>query len=268
MNLINNTEILDNLIQEYFVKGTVTNNYVLSGDYLQYIAARELFYISSSSNLCLLVKKKDFYKLYYYINDHGEGMYINAGLPVMMEILYRGLAEKPLKIMKYWEKCGFKEHLSRDCMVAAYKQTALPSLNFSGTEIKYAESEAEISFTKDLIEKSLDKFSGDILSYDEVKSFVKKKNVICAYWEEKLCGILQFEIKNNVVWLGHIAIANEFRGKGIANELVKAYLVDNAVKQDTRYQLWVIQDNMAAKTLYQKFGFIYGNKSTASMLKH
>jgi ribosomal protein S18 acetylase RimI-like enzyme len=268
MNLINNLEILNNLIQKYFIKGTVTNNYVLSGDYLHYIAARELFYISSSSNLCLLVKKNDFYKLYYYINDHDEGMYINAGLPVTMEILYRGLEEKPVEIMKYWEKYGFKEHLSRDCMVVTYKQTALLLPNFSGAELKYAESEAEIIFTKDLIENSLDKFTGDILSYDEVKSFVKKKNVICAYLEGKFCGILQFEIKNNVVWLGHIAIANEFRGKGIANELVKAYIVDNAVQPNTRYQLWVIQDNLAAKTLYLKFGFFYGNKSTVSMLKH
>ncbi len=88
-----------------------------------------------------------------------------------------------------------------------------------------------------------------------------------AYDEERLCGALQFEIKNNVVWIGHIAVSAGFRGKGIANELVKSYITINANQPNTRYQLWVMQDNPGAIGLYKKFGFIFANKTAASMLK-
>ena len=152
-------------------------------------------------------------------------------------------------------------------MQASYKQLILHSGNISDIEIKYVETDKEITFSKELIENTFDKYTGDILTLDEVKSFVNNRNIICAYFEGNLCGILQFEIKNNVVWLGHIAVSSEFRGHGIANALVNAYIVNNAKNPNTRYQLWVIQDNTKAKTLYNKFGFIYGNKSSASMLK-
>jgi GNAT superfamily N-acetyltransferase len=118
-----------------------------------------------------------------------------------------------------------------------------------------------------MIETTFDKYTGDVLTSQEVYSFAENKNIICAYLEEKLCGILQFEIKKNVVWLGHIAVAPQLRGFGIANALVKSYISMNMKQPDTRYQLWVIQDNTKATTLYNKFGFVYGNKTSASMLK-
>ena len=187
--------------------------------------------------------------------------------PITMEILYRGEAQKPNEIIAYWEGNGFKQHLIRDNMMASYEQLLLSTENTSNVEIRFAETEDELNFTKDLIEKTLDKYTGDILSYEEVRTFVENKNIICAYLKGKLSGILQFEIKNNVVWLGHITVASDFRGKGIAGELVKAYIIKNAKQPNTRYQLWVIQDNVSAKSLYHKFGFIYGSKSTISMLK-
>jgi GNAT superfamily N-acetyltransferase len=268
MKLVSNTEELDALIQKYFVKGTITNNYILTEDYLNYIHAGELFVISTASNLGFFLRKNGFYRLYYFINDPEEIMHIAAEWPVTMEILYRGEENRPVEVMNFWRKCGFTDHLSRDCMAAAPQQVDLPAANNPAIKLKYADSEAEIIFTKELLENTLDEFTGDILSYEEVKAFADKKNIICAYLEDKPCAALQFEIKNNVVWLGHIAVASGFRGKGIARELVRAYISDNAHQPKTRFQLWVIQNNSAARTLYEKFGFIYANKSTVSMIKY
>lgn len=268
MRLVNNIEELDALIQRYFVRGTLTNNYILTADYLHYVESGQLSVIATGSNLALLLRKNGFYRLYYFINDTGEVMPVQSEWPVTMEILYRGPANRPAEALNYWRNCGFSDHLSRDCMGAAYQQVSIPAEGVSGVQLKYADSDGEINFTQQLLEKSLDKFTGDILSLEEVTSFADRKNIICAYLEGQLCGALQFEIKNNVVWLGHIAVATGFRGKGIAGELVKAYITDNANEPDTRYQLWVIQDNVAAKALYENFGFKYANKSTASMLKY
>lgn len=152
-------------------------------------------------------------------------------------------------------------------MVASYRQIILPSGNHESLKMKYADTAEEINFTKILFEQTLDKYTGDILSYQEVLGFSQKKQIVLAYYNEEPAGALQFDIKNSIVWLGHIVVANEFRGKGVANELVKAYIKDNVEDENTRYQLWVIQNNIGAVNLYHKFGFVYGNKSTASMLK-
>jgi ribosomal protein S18 acetylase RimI-like enzyme len=122
-------------------------------------------------------------------------------------------------------------------------------------------------FAEKLLRNSLDMYTGDLLSMDEIKHYVSNRNVLIALYNNETAGVLQFEVKNKIVWLGHIAIDEKFRGKGIANELVKKYIQDNQIVFNTKYQLWVIQDNEAAVKLYRKFGFVYGNKSSTSLLK-
>jgi len=267
MQSIVNIKTLDGLIRQYYKKNTTTNNYLLLDAYAAYVNEEKLFFTKTDSNLYLLVDKTGFYRLYYYINSYHEPFNINIEKPVVMEIIYRGKDNRPDRIISFWEKYGFKQHLTRDNMMAFYQQIIMQTTKTSGLRIKYAETEAEIAFTKDLIEQTLDKYTGDILTFDEIRNFAKKKNIICAYLQDKLCGILQFEIKNKVVWLGHIAVMSEYRGLGIAKALVKEYIGINAESPNTRYQLWVIQDNNGAVSLYEKFGFLYGHKTSASMLK-
>jgi GNAT superfamily N-acetyltransferase len=267
MNLITDLETLEVLWQKHFVKNTITNNYLLPNAYKELITTKKLSFIQGRNNIYLLVEKNGFYRLFYFINNFNEILNLDADKPVVMEILYRGESRKPNDIFNFWKKSGFKQHLTRDNLVASYKQLSVPDEKFAGIKWKFVSTEPEIAFTKELLDNSLDKYTGDELSLEEVSGFADKKNIICVYWENKLAGALQFEIKNNVIWLGHIAVSHEFRGKGIAKELVKVFIDINKVTTSTRYQLWVIQDNLSAVRLYNKFGFIYGNKSSASMLK-
>ena len=133
--------------------------------------------------------------------------------------------------------------------------------------IKLAKEESEIKFSKELFEKTFDPYTGDILTLEETAKFALEKKLLVAYYQDYLCGALQFEIKNHVVWIGHIAVSSTYRGKGIANELISTYITINANETNTRYQLWVMQDNQGAFALYKKFGFNFANKTSASMLK-
>lgn len=267
MKLITSIDILNEITSNYFLKKTITNNYLLPAAYIQLIDEKRLFFIEGDTNCLLLVQKNGFYRLFYYINNLSEILDVISNKPIVMEILYRGESHKQQDVFTFWERCGFKMHLTRDNMVASFKQMTLPKEPLSDLKCKYANTELETIFTKKLLENSLDEYTGDRLSSEEVKSYVKNNNIICAYWENELAGALQFEIKNNVVWLGHIAVSPKFRGKGIAKELVKVYIEVNKTAPSTRYQLWVINDNLSAVSLYNRFGFIYGNKSSASMLK-
>ena len=268
MKKLEHLDGLNELIKSHFVRGTHTNCYFLTESFNRFIADGKLSYVVYGKNLILLLEKSGFYQLYFYLNDLSTGIDVLTDKPVVMEIVYRGEKFKPMDIIDYWLALNFKQHLTRDHMMASFENIIIPENITNDCIVNYASSADEALFAEKVLRNSLDQFTGDLLSLDEINHFAKNRNILVAWYNNEMAGVLQFEVKNNIVWLGHIAIDERFRGKGIANELVKRYLLDNRTESATKYQLWVIQDNEAAVKLYRKFGFTYGNKSTTSMLKH
>lgn len=267
MRKIENLNELSSLLETFSIRGTISNNYLLLDSYQDFIFKKQLYFLITQANLFFLVKNNGFFRLYYHLNNIDEPFKFDCGKPVTMEIIYRGEKNKPLNVFKYWERSGFKEHIARENMAAVYHQITLPAKNNPSVLTKLAENENEIKFSKELFEKAFDPYTGDILSLEETARFALGRNLLVSYYKDGLCGALQFEIKNQVVWIGHIAISPEFRGKGIANELISAYITLNVDQSNTRYQLWVMQDNPSAIGLYKKFGFNFTDKTSASMLK-
>jgi GNAT superfamily N-acetyltransferase len=267
MNYFQNLNQLNDAVQLYFRNGTITNNYILVKAYEDHITNKKLAFISKENNIVFLLDKYDHYQLYYYLNDFQEILTLPTDKPIVMEILYRGESKLPNEVFRYWQKQGFNNHLTRDNMIADFHKLVIPHEEYGDICIRYAVSDEEVQFAQKLFDAALDKYTGDRLTFNQLKQYSLQNNLLCAYYQGDLSGVLQFEIKNKIVWLGHIAVDEMYRGKGIANELVKRYIVDNKSDQNTRYQLWVIQNNVGAINLYHKFGFDYANKSTASMLK-
>lgn len=267
MKAIDSIDQLNRVLETYFVKGTLTNNYLLSSAYETYIEQGNLYLMEMEGNAGLFVKNELFYRLYFFINNTAEKFQFKLDLPVVMELIYRGEKNAPADSMAFWKKNGFEEHLTRDNMfVLAGQITWSQTLNAS-IEVKPAHSDEEALYAFDLLKDSLDIYTGDYMTLDEVKQYVKEGNLLVAYQEDKMCGVLQREIKNTGIWLGHIAVDPTFRGMGIAKNLVTAYLQTDETNEKLRYQLWVRQDNKAAYQLYLNFGFKYGGRSTTSMLK-
>jgi len=266
MKLITDIELIDKLIQIYFIKGTITNNYLLSGAYSQYISESKLFYVAKNTNACFLLEKNGFYQVFYYINNQSDLMVFDFEKPLVMEVLYRGEANRPNEIISYWEKCGFKQHIIRDHMSAYYNQLVFFDENDS-VKVRFVENENEIIFAQRTIEETFDKYTGDIFSINEARILTKNQNLLCAYINEDLCGVIKFEIKQGIVMWGHFAIKEEFRGKGIATKLMQTFFRLNSVSPSTRFQMWVVIDNLKAKNIYQRIGFTFDNKISQSMLK-
>lgn len=267
MKQLNSLAELNTIVEASFRKGCITNNFMLLNTYETYIKEGKLWVSFDDENTTFLLDKNDFYQLYYYLNDLSKPIKLNLDKPVVMEILYRGLGNEPHQVIAYWKNQGFIQHLSRDNMVASTDKIILSETQTNKLRIGLASNALDVEFANSLFNEALDKYTGDRLSFEELHALMKNKSLLCAYSDNELAGVLQFEIKNKVVWLGHIAIDARFRGKGIANELVKSYITLNASAENTRYALWVIQDNGPAVNLYRKFGFVYGNKSTVSLLK-
>ncbi|MBO5874777.1 MAG: GNAT family N-acetyltransferase, partial [Rikenellaceae bacterium] len=77
---------------------------------------------------------------------------------------------------------------------------------------------------------------------------------------------LHYDTQSGKNVLAHIVVEPELRGQGIARQLV-AEFVRVCRNVNSRYSLWVRQDNSSAQNLYKKMGFRSTNKYSFSMLK-
>lgn len=214
----------------------------------------------------LFVKKEGFYRLYYLVNSV-DVLHDFTNIEIVLEIIYRGQNKMPIEHINYWKKNGFITHLTRDCYFLKKSDITSKFVNKGAFKIESISAEEDVIFAKKLIDENLDIYTGDRLALHEIEHYSKLGHLYCIFNKGIRCGILQAEFKNNIFWLGHIVVDKDFRGLGLANELVSHYINEGIDLQVSQFQLWVMNDNIPAVNLYEKKGFKYLNKSTLSMLK-
>ena len=266
MKRVENLEVIDWLLETFMLSGTITNNYLLKDEYTRHIAMGNLFIDIDDHNAFIYLRRNGFYRVYYLINQEDQIFSFNSLQPLVLEILYRGEKNFPQNAKNFWELSGFQPHLSRDAYFL--KNTSSNEiLDLRPSQVIKAHSSEHISFTKRLIDEYLDLYTGDNLSLEQIEIFVSKGLVYLAFVDGQMAGILQADHKNGIFWLGHLVVDPAFRGKGVAQKLLKYYLNEGVIAKCNQFQLWVIKDNEAAVGLYKKHGFNYLNKSSFSMLK-
>lgn len=261
---------LDELFKQFFQKQTLTNNYILIQDYEQYIREERLWFASDADNAYFFLKKDGFFRLYYFLNQESNIYELPLSIPVVLEILFRGDKRYPEREVEFWQKSTFKKHLRRDCYLLKASDAVdmvEQGISVPGFTVKKANSVEECKYAKRLIDANLDRYTGDILSLEEIEHFASGGYIYIAYQNESPCGILQSNLKNKVFWLDHIVVDEAYRGMGISKVLIDYYLQEGVIKDCAKFQLWVISDNLPAVNLYKKYQFRYLNKSTISMLK-
>lgn len=267
VNPVLNTEELEKIIGESFLKNCYTNNYLLPDFYNKSIAQKKLLFQRNGANTILLVDKDTFFQVYFYLNDMNEPLRISLQKPAVMEILYRGSAGRPENLIEYWCGCDFTEHLTRDNLIISGRRMNYYSEINEDVICSFTGTRDEIFFTHELLVNSLDNYTGNILSIEDLYNYAEKGRIIFAYWKGEIAGALQFDIRNNIAWLDHISVAPAYRGQRIAKQLVNTFISANSIDPDMKFSLWVRKDNVSALNLYAKFGFSYANKSTVSLVK-
>ncbi len=262
---VDTIEDLRRLYDVFRVHKGWTNNFLLEPELEGYINTGRLFSVHTQSNFLLLVDKGDFFRGYYTISDPDESIDLDISFPIVFEILYRGDKRKPTKEIEYWLSQGFVIHLNRENFFL--NATEVGCTQFAKSDIQYLKYKSDIKAASFLINEHLDHYTGDMLSEDELQVFSDQNLLFGIYDDERLAGVLQAELKNNVFWLGHLVIDQRFQGLGLSHQLMEAYFREGLHHHCRQFQLWVISDNIPAIKLYSKYGFVSMNRSTQSMIK-
>lgn len=270
MRQVISLEEIDNLLQKYARSGTVSNDYMLRDEIAGHISKGSLFAEHDENNLFLFLKKEGFFRLYYHLNDFESIPRFQEEQPIVQEILYRGAKRYPEQEIAFWTKAGFKIHIGRDCYFAnpgEIQQISNSLIIKQGASIRAIQEDKYIVEAQSLIREYLDPFTGDILSLPELMDFSMRNELFGVFTNSELVGVLQAELKNNIYWLGHMVVKSNYRGQKLSTLLLHHYFQKGIELKCRQFQLWVINDNKPALSLYQKYGFNYLSKSTISLLK-
>ena len=265
---INDFNRYQEVVDRYGKKGCISNDFI-QREAKSLILQGSLFEYCGENNAFLLVRKKGFWRVYYYINDAEESLILD-GEEMVTEILFRGNLGEPSVVVDYLERCGFSRNLVRDLYELKYRDLSVskPFKLSEGVFIRKAETIEEASFCADLFNSVFDRLSGDYISGDESVQLLDNKQLYVALLDGSLAGALHVSQKSsNLFWMDHLAVTPEARGKHIAVGLFLRYIEDVVQNESTRFSLWTQRQNMAAVSLYTKMGFKYVGKSSLSMIK-
>ena len=247
---------------KYAVKGTFSNNYMLPDEVAGIIARKGLSVANDESNCWFFVRKEaDVDRVYFYLNDMQKGMPQGSERDLVTELLFRGNAGMPETEISYLEDNGFCLNLRRDQYAAS-----LPEI--TPCKAEYARSIEDAASAVDLINGTFDRYSGDYISATDVEELFKTKSLLCAYnGTGQLQGVLHVTLSGRNAWVSHLVVDESSRGKGVARKLMNMFVTMAQENQCKRLMLWVQTKNIAARKLYENYGFAYTNKSTISLIK-
>lgn len=254
------------IVDRYKRKGCLTNDYLYK-DAADLIIHNKLFEYCGANNAFLYVYKDKCLRIYYFLNDLKEFYDFDLDEDIAIEILFRGNMGVPDVEIEYLTKCGFRIHLRRDQYTALYRDLAQPA-HIPGTIVRKAKTQGEVTMASELFNSIFDVYTGDYISEMVQLAIAAEGNMwIATDADGHFAGALHQTIEHGVAWISHIAVLPTYRGRGVGQALLDAFVEGNHQNDKSRYMLWVQAQNEAAVKMYLKKGFKYIGKSTISMLK-
>ena len=254
---------LNRLLEAYCRPKSLTNNYMMRTQVERIVQSGRLSYCCTENNLALLVEQARCQRVYYYLNDLSEPLLLADGAFVL-EIVHRA-GGFPLAESDYWQRSGWSPHISRVLYEAKYDDIELYSED-CGCDVRPASSLGEVEYAVNLFNSTFDPYTGDYIEVTECESLLARGVILIALVGGEPRAALHYDTQSGKNVLAHIVVEPELRGQGIARQLVSEF-VSVCRNVNSRYSLWVRQDNSSAQNLYKKMGFRLTNKYSFSMLK-
>ncbi len=212
--------------------------------------------INTSNQNCvvLLSEEEHLTRLYFYVKNTKSLKHLDSMLhdykkkPIIADIIGKEVSIEELSIEL--ERSGFYRHNK------LMRMSRKPQEFFGHPELNVIFAEKEnAGEIIDFLYSQFDIFTSQLPSIEKVLEAIDKREITVVKQNNIVVGLAYFEpIGERMKYLYQIAVKENFRGKGIADNLLRYHFKHFA--KDMSFQLWVETKNVPATKLYQKYGFI------------
>lgn len=228
-------------------------NYLLSNYYYKDLSENEVTFFSNENGILFFSYDKEYnvYKVYYIVNNLEDldklFLQANWNQNSSLEIITKNKVDKNLE--KLFLKYGF------------IKFKALQRMSFLDNNEKKLELFEDINYCnlkdlenlKEIFKSNFNKYSENLPSLQEIKKTIESKFIIKLVDQERMIGFLWFDKKQFLTELRYLFIDKNYRGLNLSKKLIEQYLY--LTKDIKKKQLWVLEDNVVAINLYEKFSY-------------
>lgn len=245
-----------------------TNCYFLKNKVLQLIEHRKLYYEKQGDNVILYEKEEGFYRLYYWISDIESVNEIKNNIPVVIEFPYsKELSQKNKIELELISKLGFELGRESSQMVMK-KEEVIWKDELLDDKVRFDYPNIDdFKRIKELLFVSFNTLFAFLPTDEQLKSLINNHNIIVAYFDEEIVGVLNTEQVNNTVWIRHMCIDKKHQGKNFGsslhNEGCKRWI--NKAKE---FRCWVDIHNISSVKMYQRQGYYFTDKKANEYVKY
>ncbi len=251
------------------------NCYLLPEVIQGYIDKNRIRFLDDQDGVLLFCEERDFYYLYFFVEDP-KGIdirfsEINLGKPIVMDLPYLGgmIPEKITAIKEFWISRGFLKHDEYRHMKRKMIDWGKDEIAFPDLPDNYSWGSAQPAIFPEidrLLRVSLDLYSSPLPGQSEMAEMSASRQL----WglldhEGHLVGALCTKVSGKLNTIRQLAIVPEYRGKGLADVMVKQNLAGS--RGCDYFDLWVRKSNQPAIKLYEKNGYRFDGKQIVQLLK-
>lgn len=245
MRAVSRYEELAPLISAQFKRGVRTNALFSREELEGLIAWGALSARTTGAGLLLLVRRPEFHRLHFYLNDLSAPPGAVFPIPTVTEIAFRPRDTGLQEAADYWRGNGFSTLLSR----VRLSRPAGPGEEGDAPQPARAD-EAEDTFS--LLRASFSPLTGCLPTREEWAAEVASGRCLVERDESGVAGLLHFAQSRRGGEIRHLAVRQDARGRGLSTRLIGAYL---AAVAGAASSVWTGADNHIALRAYGRAGF-------------
>ena len=232
MRKIENFAQISDLLNAQLKKGVITNNFLRGDDYTREIA-NGLYIHEADGALLLFRERGDHLVMTFYLHP-------NAVLSCRAKD-----AEAMANAAAQFCALGFREVLRRT------RRTRKPEAFPVETTAVPAKPEDFEDISRFLSEH-FSALTGCLPTADDLHENLANGHTVITRDEKGVSGVLHFAVSRASTEIRHLAVRADCRGKGLAGELLTAYL---AATDGAKSQVWARTGNAPAEHFYEQHGY-------------
>lgn len=245
MRKIENFAQISDLLSTQLKRGVVTNNFLRGDDYTREIA-NGLYIHEADGALLLFRERGDHLVMKFYLHPNAVLSLPETDRPIVTELSCRMKdAEAMANAAEQFCALGFREVLRRT------RRTRKPE-PFPAQTIAFPAQSEDFEDVSRFLSEHFSALSGCLPTESDLRENLASGHTVITRDEQGVSGVLHFAVSRTSTEIRHLAVRADCRGRGLAGELLTAYL---AATDGAKSQVWARTGNAPAEHFYEQHGY-------------